>query len=300
MRYLFPLLLLAFLTACGALPKPFQPSGKDLASAPLPADAGPLLVEPIRGVSPGLADGGAEALATALNARGVTATPLYDGRELRLLRGFAALDASGTLTDQLAITWEVIGPGGRIVAHAVQQIEVPKNRWSKGESGTLGLVLSGSADLVAAALLGFEAPQGQNQAAAIPEGPVSIRLAAFSGAPGDGNESLPRALTAALNRAGYILAGPGATDAYEIVGRMQVRPSAGSGGEDVTLVWEVFDPTGKRLGQAAQANTIPAGSLNGAWGDTAPAIAAGALEGIEEILKSVQGPGWFTWRYLRR
>lgn len=291
MRRILPLLLLAFLSACGALPKPFQPSGKDLASAPLPADAGKLLVEPIRGAAPGLPDGGAEALAAALTARGVNATATYDGRELRLLRGFASIDNSGSLSDLLAITWQVIGPGGRIAAHAVQQIEVPKNRWTRGDSSTLGLVLNGSADLVAAALLGFEAPQVESQTAAAPQGPVSLRLAGFSGAPGDGNESLPRALTAALTRTGYILADPGATDAYEIVGRMEVRPSITGGGEDVTLVWEVFDPTGKRLGQAAQSNTIPEGSLNGAWGDTAPAIAAGALEGIEEILRSVQGPG---------
>ncbi|MBE1236088.1 hypothetical protein IHV25_00235 [Phaeovibrio sulfidiphilus] len=103
-------------------------------------------------------------------------------------------------------------------------------------------------------------------------------------APGDGVQALTRALSAQITAAGVRLTENPAKATFAIVGTVTTEPVAGKK-EKVTLVWEVQDPrSGAVLGTATQENFIPAGLLDQPWGPLADTIAAGALEGIGEIL----------------
>ena len=51
--------------------------------------------------------------------------------------------------------------------------------------------------------------------------------------------------------------------------------------------WSVIDPDGEEIGSINQANNIPAGALDGPWGDIAFAIATGATEGIVALLDRI-------------
>ena len=61
---------------------------------------------------------------------------------------------------------------------------------------------------------------------------------------------------------------------------------AADGKQPIQIDWMVRDPQGKRLGTVSQKNDIPAGSLDGAWGQTADAAAAAAAQGIIKLLPS--------------
>ena len=62
-----------------------------------------------------------------------------------------------------------------------------------------------------------------------------------------------------------------------------------SGVQQVKLAWAVKLPTGKVLGTVSQANDVPAGSLNKAWGNTARYAAEAAAEGIFNLVEQARG-----------
>ena len=56
------------------------------------------------------------------------------------------------------------------------------------------------------------------------------------------------------------------------------------GAQSIAVDWSVIEPGGAEIGTISQANSIPAGALDGPWGDIAFAIASGAAEGILTLL----------------
>ncbi|KAA5607418.1 hypothetical protein F1188_01235 [Roseospira marina] len=103
-------------------------------------------------------------------------------------------------------------------------------------------------------------------------------------APGDGKPALERAVAQLFRMNGVRIAEAPSDDRLRVRGAVEVLPGDRSGEEAVSIVWELLDADGASLGQVNQANTIPKGSLDGAWGDTAALIAEGAVMGIGEIL----------------
>ena len=107
------------------------------------------------------------------------------------------------------------------------------------------------------------------------------------GAPGDGSQSLTRAIRNELSRNGVGLASATGNRTYRVEGRVGLK-NASAGQQQITIDWDVKDPAGKKLGTVSQKNAIPAGSLNGAWGKTADAAAAAAAQGILKLLPQKQ------------
>ena len=109
------------------------------------------------------------------------------------------------------------------------------------------------------------------------------------GAPGDGNKTLSAALRKQLAARGVQLASTASTQgAYKVVGTVKMGKPA-SGNQSILIEWQVVDPSGKKLGTVSQKNSIPQGSLDGAWGDTANKAASAASKGIVELLPKKQG-----------
>ena len=80
-------------------------------------------------------------------------------------------------------------------------------------------------------------------------------------------------------------------------GTVRVVP-IGGGQERVEIQWSVANPGGDERGRVVQLNDIPAGSLNGYWGDVASAVAQEAAGGVRDVIlrqsgraPGAQGPG---------
>ena len=58
--------------------------------------------------------------------------------------------------------------------------------------------------------------------------------------------------------------------------------------QKVVLKWIVAMSDGKVLGTVAQANQVPAGSLDKGWGQTADLAAQAASQGIFAVVKKAQ------------
>ena len=68
-----------------------------------------------------------------------------------------------------------------------------------------------------------------------------------------------------------------------VLGAVDLGPPR-DGTQSIAVDWRVIEPSGDEIGTISQANSIPAGALDGPWGDIAFAIASGAAEGILTLL----------------
>lgn len=126
-------------------------------------------------------------------------------------------------------------------------------------------------------------PQSGPTTGSIGSGSVLALVPNVTGAPGDGSQSLTRAIRTELSRNGVNLASASGQATYRVEGRVGLT-QASSGQQEILIDWDVKDPSGKKLGTVSQKNNIPAGSLDGAWGKTADAAAAAAAQGILKLL----------------
>ena len=285
--YVLPLLALLLLAACGELPRPFQPEDKTGNPLLAPIEGASLEVLPLQGAAPNLPDGGAAYIAEGLAANGLPASTGQRTAQSRLLLGVVAVTQASSLSDYVVISWEVYGPGGSLLGRYAQQTEVPKNRWLAGDADTLRLVGLDAGPVLGQIAAGPElVPE---TGAAVPEaadgGRQRIALAGVSGAPGDGGRSLPRALAAVLTQRGFLVVDQPLAGDLVVAGQVDMAP-AGERRERITLAWRLLaGPKGEKLGEVQQGNVIPAGSLDGAWGDVAALIAVGAADGILDLLR---------------
>jgi hypothetical protein len=286
LRHALTLLLLILAAACGELPRPFLPEDKTGNPLLAPIEGAALEVLPLQGHAPNLPLGGAAYVAEGLAANGVAATIGGRTAQSRLLLGVVAVTPASSLSDYVIISWEVYGPGGSLLGRYAQQTEVPKNRWLAGDPDTLRLVGLDAGPILGPIAAGPEqVPEtGATVAAGADGGRVRIALAGVSGAPGDGGRSLPRALSSVLTQRGFLVVEQPLSGDLVVEGVIALAP-AGQDREQITLAWRLLDgPQGARLGEVQQGNVIPAGSLDGTWGDVAALIAVGAADGIVDLL----------------
>jgi hypothetical protein len=109
-----------------------------------------------------------------------------------------------------------------------------------------------------------------------------ILVKTVDGAPGDGNQALMLAIKQALRVRNFMVTEDPRQAVFLIEGRVEIAPPA-SGRQRAKVVWTVTTVSGGQVGRAIQENTIPAGSLNGAWGQVAAMVANAAADGVEEL-----------------
>jgi hypothetical protein len=115
--------------------------------------------------------------------------------------------------------------------------------------------------------------------------PALVAMAGVSGAPGDGGTALARAIGEALGSAGIELGdGPAR---FALSCRVEVAPPK-DGKQVVSVRWILALPQGRELGRVNQQNAVAAGSLDGAWGDTAYDVATAAAPGIAQLIEKAR------------
>ncbi len=230
------------------------------------------------------------------------------GRSIRVVKGGSSPDAytvrgylSASTTKQgtkLAYVWDVTNSAGKR-AHRIkgEQIVTSKKNardpWSLIDQNAIKSIAQNTTARLATWLPGNSGGSGLVQNAslnstsrggAIARGPVIAVIPKVKGAPGDGSVALANALRKQLTSRGIKISSSGnVSNPYKVQGIVNLA-SAGSNQQRISIEWIVKDPRNKRLGTVSQKNTIPAGSLDGKWGQTADAAAAAAAQGIAKLL----------------
>ena len=109
-----------------------------------------------------------------------------------------------------------------------------------------------------------------------------ILVKTVEGAPGDGNQALMLAIKQSLRVRDFMVTEDPRQAVFLIEGRVEIAPPA-NGRQRAKVVWTVTTVSGGQVGRAVQENAIPAGSLNGAWGQVATMVANAAADGVEEL-----------------
>ena len=270
-------------------------------------------VAPIVGAPPSVAEDLSQALVTAGKDRDLTIIPSGSGEANYAMRGYllANSESGGT---KVSYVWDVSdAKGARVVRISGEEMIRGRSGgdpWKKVDAAATRAIAGKTTSQLAASL--GRGGRSSAPVAAAPEArpaaaapattaattapatppraatPVSTRNAGVlvvpvSGAPGDGQRSLPVALKKRLYAGGVKLANGPATNVYTVKGIVKMSNASGDK-QNIRIDWQVLDPSGKKLGTVSQQNTIPRGSLNGSWGAIADAAAGAAADGILKLL----------------
>jgi len=287
---LLPTLLLPtlLLTACGDLPQPFLgnpgAAARILAQPPTPRLAVP--VPPQALLPDQAAETFAKALADALQNQEVPAVegPAQPG-DWRLavtvgLRGatvvpvYAVLDPKGQ---------EQGKSEGKPLASA---------DWAAAAPATLSRTATEAAPGIADLLTHIQAALQHADPNSLYNRPARVQVVEVTGAPGDGNLALTRQMRTMLSQFGPVVQDTAAGADFIVRGMVRLVPIAG-GEERVEIQWSVATPGGDERGRVVQLNNVPAGSLNGYWGDVAAVVAQEAAGGVRDVIlrQSGRAPG---------
>ena len=270
------------LAACQPLPRPFSHGGQPDRNLLAMPDRGGIIVLPVSEAPPATADGLAGAMVTALHAANVPASRDGGNRDSAFLQGRVEDDGRDA-----RVVWDLFAGDGALIGSHAQAIEgTPLAAWRTAEPDLMAALATASAANIAALI---------QSAAPVAVTTPRIVVLPVEGAPGDGDARLGTAVRTALAAAEIEIAEVADAHTLSLAGRV-VIVGAGAGSDDgddaVAISWTVRDPAGKRLGVIRQANRVPAGSLDGHWGQVAEAVAAGTAEGIADLLTRVE------WRPL--
>lgn len=309
---LVPLLLL---TGCGQLPRPFAheaPTNNQLLDLKDSAGSAGITVLPIAGDPPGAPNDVAEAMAEALRRLNIPASVNGGNRKSQRLEARAVVLPAAGDGEEVLLYWDLrTADGGRAGIHA-QRYELPRGAWRTGDTFIIGRLIADTAPVIAAMVPGIKVGEVATPNTALPEmapskSAPSIVSALFptlfpaktpkwrlvilplDPAPGDAALSLPRALEAELRAAKLPIADKigsdnSGQDDLLVLGDVELGPPE-NGVQEVAITWRLVSVgENKDLGEVAQHNRVPAGSLDGPWGATARDVAKAAVAGVIDLL----------------
>lgn len=279
MRKTLPLLLLLVLAAC-------TPADRALTLEPLTprvevAKLTDVRVEMVQGPALPMAKLLSSAVAAGLLEHGVKASIKAGEISRYVLKGRAEANwDDARVPFVMLIYWTLVDLKGETIGTYTQGVRGARWKWEYGDPRIIRAVGNGAAKPLAAMIV----DDVQTPLPALLLG-AGILVGPVTGAPGDGNAALHRAIVAALLTADVSITEDRRQANLMLAG--QVGLTASPDNQDkVLIIWRVLTMDGFEIGRATQENTVPGGSLNGAWGDQAGKVAAAALVGIERILGS--------------
>lgn len=283
MRRLIACCVIALIVAgCGKLPRPFERD--EGVSYPLADNIflDGVAVPPVTGTTRPMGKLLSTAVAKTLEKKyEIPAAVQGLDRSRFLLAGEVLTNnrQTGAPTD-VSVRWTLTERDKEIVGNFIQDIDVTVIEWEYGSPQVIEMIGNDAGERVAKMVLGDRFGEaGQDRLL----GRRGVYLADVQGAPGDGNASLRRAMFVALAGAGVAMT-PDPKKAVFLVQGIVELGAPDNGAQAIRIAWDVNDVNDASLGRASQANVVPAGSLDGRWGQTAAFIAAAALDGVLNII----------------
>jgi ABC-type transport auxiliary lipoprotein component len=269
--------LTALLAGCQPLPHPFAEDLPPPGMLTLRDTVG-VTVEPVAGTPRATAAKLVPAMTKALRQHDVAASETADPAAYRLfghIRQLPSADGEAVLV----AAWELRNPKGKRIGERGTRLVAPAPDWQSGSGEAVQHLAAASATAVATLL--EDKPPVEVQVG----GRTRLRLAPVAGAPGNGDDVLAKAIAALLQRQDVtILTDPQAQADLELDGKVTVgKPRAGK--QHVRIAWQVKRPGGSQIGTVAQENDVPAGLLDGPWGDLAYTVALAAEPGIMALIQ---------------
>jgi len=275
------------LVACGQIPRPFKSDPKTtpnpLIEQGVPAD---VAVNPVRGTSVPMAKLIAQTVVDEIIRYDIVSYPNDIGTSRFILNGEVVDVAISTdNTGGRQIRWVLSTRAGKMVGTHVTPIIGTPFEWDYGSPKVIRDIGENTGRAVARLVLGGVA--GGTSATIQAGQPVrtGIWIKPVTDAPGDGNFSLTRAIAFALGDSGMSVVKTPDRAKHFLKGRVHVD-SPESGQQKVEITWIVTDPSDTEIGRARQRNSVPKGTFDGRWGQTAVMISLAAVNGIKDILVS--------------
>ena len=186
----------------------------------------------------------------------------------------------------LRLTWRLIASDGHEIVGFVSEPRAAAADW---QSLSPALRAAISADVVRGVERYLDEAEGlPPEIKALPK----VTIAGVDGVAGAGPQAMARALEYHLKQAGLTVGDALADDGAIIMGAIAITPAAaranmmgGQAQDNLKVSWTVLRPDGRELGVISQANDVPRGALQGAWGDLAFLIAEAATPGIIDLLE---------------
>jgi hypothetical protein len=276
--------LLPLLAACGDLPRPYagRPGSTAMRlSQPPPAR---LAIAPPEGAL--LNDAAARAYAAAVaEAMQESALPAVAEAPRP---GDWRLELTAELQGGMVVpSFRVRDPAGADKGTATAA-PVPAGAWQAASPETLKAAGHQAAPSIATLLTAIEAARREADPNSLVNRPVRVELRPVTGAPGDGNTSLTRAMRAEIVKLGMVPLDSNVSADYAVVGDVETT-DVGRGVERIEIRWRVTDARGNEAGQVTQLNEIPKGSLAGMWADVAIVVAQEAAGGVRDVIQNQTG-----------
>jgi hypothetical protein len=306
----------ASLTACGALPKPFAHSGSGL-SNPLVSltGGGAVRISVDKNLPVSLAKPFSDNMIKSLWAENVPASAATNFRPRYLLEGQLNITyASVSEPEQVEVIWTLSNARGQILNVFDHRLAGDRAGWLFLDKELLGKIVADMGKDAVRLLYaqqnpkqdGLKVPQAAkkkppkmnsdqardtNDSSSVivsdsvkPRQKPKIFLSEVIGAPGDGNITLHRNMQRVMRIAGVNVVSERPKSNFLVKGFVNVSPPY-NGSNDIAITWLVTTKEGRELGKATQNNRVPAGSLNGRWGDVAYVVAQGGSIGIIDIVE---------------
>ncbi len=267
LRLTLALIVAIAVSACGPLPRPFQPDEKSPEDNPLLLlpDFGGVVVPPAFGLGEAPARALAEAVAEALREADVPAN-VRAGNPSSLI-----LDLQADLSQGRArVAANLVDPKGVSLAERNSEGAL---RGDASDPATWRPV----ARAVAGAIVGAIKPE-TIVARALP----AVRISGVTGAPGDGGRALERSLAFHLEKAGLRIADAPVPGMIAVAGTVTIA-DASPDTRRVRVVWQVNDAAGAELGRIDMQNPVPTRVLERQWAELAYEIAGASADGIRDI-----------------
>jgi len=312
MMRLFVLLSCLMLTACGVprpsalvvpspfqIDQPFEGAERNEALIESILETTSVVLEPIDGLSGEFNNALMAEISEAAQDHDIPLSMDREARSADRLRGRfdAVLDRGHGLIGR--VSWELETVDGEAIDRF--QVSYPMRTYSEWDANLFDVENSTWREAIAEETAGELAqvldsrPLTARRLAGIPGassamGPP-VLMPAITGAPGDGNLSLTRAVRALLEQQEVNVINPSqlpegfdANTAYTLSGAVQLGETDPMGGQPIAISWDLYDPAGAHLGNVAQSNMVEPGSLDGPWGEVAVYAGMGAAEGIMTLL----------------
>jgi hypothetical protein len=159
--------------------------------------------------------------------------------------------------------------------------------WLAGDDAALRRAAADGAQSLATLVARADALRRTGDDRTAGAGPLVVRLLPVRGAPGDGNRSLTARMSEQLAALGFRVQDQSDGAQFAVQGVVEMA-SGTRGQQRIEIVWTVQRRDGFDLGRVLQLNEVPAGSLNGLWGDVAFVVANEAAGGIRDVIANAQ------------
>ena len=265
--------------ACQPLPHPFADDVPRRGSPILDLrDSASVAIAPIEGAPRATAEKLGPAMASALQEREIAASDKTASIGSYELVGRIQETPASAGSAALVAVWELRDPSGQRLGERSERVEAPAVDWQQGSNDAVArLAAASAAQLVA--LLRDDSPIEADIG-----GRTRLQIRGVTGAPGDGGESLAKAIAELLKKQDLVIVTDLQADPDLILDADVTITQPKAGKQHVKIVWHLRRKDGTEIGTVGQENDVPTGLLDGPWGDVAYMVAVSAQDGIMELV----------------